>query len=293
MELEQGIMLKKLYKIKKVVHVSNIGIVYLCDNGKDTYIVKEYFPKGMVLRDFDKKSVICKMPGFKKEYGKAKKEFLNKANIIKEIKHENVEEYIDAFEENNTSYIVLKYYEGCTLEEYIKTNKDILSSVFFRNILIPVCHGVEAIHAKGIIHRDIKPNNIIISKQGKPIIIDFGAAINFKMDKVKKVFISKGYSPLEFYSKNCRQAEYSDIYSVAATIYYCLSRKVPSEAAKRIIEDNIVVLKKYSDTSTVFSKIIMKNLSVDYKKRFKKIRYLQIFIYLEYILQHMKNICNI
>lgn len=288
MELEEGIILKKLYKIRKVVHISNINIVYLCDNGKNNYIVKEYFPKGMVLRDFDKKSVICKMPSLKKEYAKAKKEFLNKANIIKEISHENVEEYIDDFEENNTSYIVLKYYEGCTLEEYVKTNKNILGADFFRNILIPICNGVEAVHNKAIIHRDIKPSNIIISKQGKPIIIDFGAAINFKNDKAKQIFISKGYSPLEFYSKNHRQAECSDIYSVAATIYYCLSSKVPSEAAKRIIEDNIANLKKYSEISTVFSKVIMKNLSVDYKKRFKKVKYLKIFLYLEYIFKCIK-----
>lgn len=290
MELQEGIVLKNIYKIKKVIHVSNISIVYLCNNEKSNYtcIIKEYFPKGMVLRDFDKKSIVCKMPSFKEGYIKAKREFLNEANTLKKIKHENVEECIDDFEENNTSYIVLKYYEGCILEKYIKANNDIGSAVFFRNILVPICNGVEAIHNKGIIHRDIKPSNIIVTKEGKPVILDFGAAVNFKTNVEKNMFISKGYSPLEFYSKKCRQAEYSDIYSAAATIYYCLSRKTPIEASKRIIEDNIVDLKNYSQISAVFSKVIMKNLAVDYRKRFRKIKFLKIFIYLEYIFQYIK-----
>ncbi|MCX7746242.1 MAG: serine/threonine protein kinase [Clostridia bacterium] len=287
--LEHGTILKDLYQIKRKLSISELSIVYIGWDLKENkeLIIKEYYPKKLALRDLDKKTVLCRQTSLKDEYYKSRDIFLNEAIILKAYNHKNIAKYIDHFEENNTGYIIMEHHEGKTLDEYMREEREISISGFMKSILIPLVNAVNELHKKGIIHRDIKPNNIVVDKNNNPIVIDFGSAIHFKKCAWKKIFVTPGFSPIEFYSEKAKQGKFSDVYSLAATLYYYLCGKAPIEATERIIEDEIEHIRSYNkEISYLFSKIIMKNLSVDYKRRFSSLRLFKIFCYLEYF--HLK-----
>lgn len=278
-------MLKSRYEIRKTISISDLSIVYMAFDfleGKEC-VIKEHYPRGKVLRDTDGRTVLFKMPSFKEKYYEGVKLFLNEGVILKKVKHKNLVKCIDYFNENDTGYIVMKYYEGKTLDEYMKEEKDIFICDELKKIFIPIMNALSYTHKKGILHRDIKPKNVIINPIYGPIIIDFGAACKYKTKDKKKIFYTPGFSPLEYYSDKSRQGKYSDIYSIAATLYYYLSGKTPDKVTDRVIEDKIENIGKYNkDISKSFSMAIMKNLSVDYKKRFSSLGVFKAILYFEY-----------
>ncbi len=282
--LKAGIKLKEDYSLTECISVSELSIVYLgMDNKRQQKcIIKEFFPNGLVLRDIDRKTVVCKQPSKKDRYLSLIEVFFNEANILKKFNLKNIPKYIDHFNENNTGYIIMEYCEGKTLETYVKEEKDVLIPLFLKNIYIPLVNAVEKLHNKGILHRDIKPTNIIIRENGVPVLIDFGSAIYYKNADKKKIFVTSGFSPLEFYSENSAQGRFSDIYALTATLYYYLCGNAPEDVSERLIEDNIQNIRKYNEEITdLFSRIIMKNLSLNSKDRLSSLKKFKIYLYYE------------
>ncbi|MTI62185.1 MAG: serine/threonine protein kinase [Firmicutes bacterium] len=277
--------------LKKLKDRSNLSIVYL-GFSKDgaRVVIKEYFPKNLVLRDIDGINVICRSRKLKDKYKEAKRQFIKEAEILSQFKdNPYICNCIEYFQENNSVYIVMKYYAGQTLEDIIN-NKEISFDKFFREIFIPILDAGDHIHAKGYIHRDLKPNNIIIN-QGKPVIIDFGSAIKYKCTKKKKILLTPGFSPIEFYSEETRQGPYSDIYSLAAILYYFLSDNIPIEANERIIEDNLEHINQLAKEKYWYlGKLIMDNLSLDYKKRCRSIKGFKFLLLVQFFKNKIKQI---
>lgn len=290
--LPKGSILKDKYEVRKNISVSELSMVYIgMDSAcKRKCIIKEYFPRKLVLRDMDHKSVLCKMPSLKSKYLHERELFLNEALILKSSNHINIAKCMDYFIENNSAYIVIEYYEGKTLDQYMKDEEFVSIPAFLRQIYIPVINAVDSLHKKGVIHRDIKPTNIIISQEGIPVMIDFGSAINYRESEKKKIFVTAGFSPLEFYSTKSKQGRYSDIYSIVATLYYYLCGEIPIDAPTRVIEDNIKNVHEYNESvSGLFSWVIMKNLSLNHTKRFSSLKLLKWFIRIEYYILKFKD----
>lgn len=293
--LKKNTLLKNTYRIKNVISCSELSIVYTGRHAEsgDIQIIKEYFPKALVLRDLDDKTVLCRLPSSKGKYYELMESFFNEATIIKELCHKNIVRYIDHFEENGTGYIVMEYYPGKTLDRYIE-EKEVSMTAFFNKTLLPLMDALDFIHKKGIIHRDIKPENILISTDGQPILIDFGSAIYYKNDPKHKIFTTPGFSPLEFYSEKSKLGRYSDIYSLAATLYYYLSGRAPLDVSERLIEDRIKNVRHYNrDVTPLLSSVIMWGLSVNYKKRCYSLKLFKIAFYLEHLLRRIKKFMNV
>ncbi len=291
--LKKNTLLKNTYRIKKVISCSELSIVYFgrhVESG-DIQIIKEYFPKALVLRDLDDKTVLCRLPSSKEKYYELMEAFFNEATIIKELCHKNIVGYIDHFEENGTGYIVMEYCRGKTLNRYIKEEKTVSMVAFFHKTLFSLMDALDFIHKKGIIHRDIKPENILISKEGQPILLDFGSAVYYKNHTRHKIFTTPGFSPLEFYSEKSKLGIYSDIYSLAATFYYYLTGRVPLDVSERLIEDRIENVRHYNrEVTPLLSSVIMWGLSVNYKRRCSSLKLFKIAFYLEYLLLKIKKL---
>ena len=267
LHLPEGTILNDKYLIKRrLVAKSNLSTIYIALNQvtREKVIIKEFFPQELVLRDLDGKKVFPKDSEVDL-LAKKVESFLVEAKIMQEIEHRYIGQCYNCFKENNTGYIVLKYYQGLNLAAYFEKHQLDLAE-FLDAIFYPLLDAVEDIHAHGYLHRDLKPTNIIYSST--PILIDFGSAIEYKKSKPKRRVITPGYSPLEFHTKETEQKPSADIYSLAAILYYYFTLQAPIPVKKRIIEDNLTsAFRINTSLSKGLNKLIMKNLSLEAEER--------------------------
>lgn len=125
----------------------------------------------------------------------------------------------------------MEFLDGSSLKKYVLKNGKIPTQEFLNGIC-PLMEDIHRMHQRGIIHRDIAPDNIILLPGGRLKLIDFGAARSFVGDSSMTVVVKKGFAPVEQYVSKGSSA-CTDVYSLAATIYYCITGKVPMESAER------------------------------------------------------------
>ncbi len=284
-------VLKDTYKIKEVIATSKLSFVYIAENINEgnQLIIKEFFPNDIALRDLDNKTVVNRLPSTKQKFEDLKAIFLNEALIMQQINHHNIVKYMHHFEENESIYIVMEYYEGTLLDQYLKDFPINDREHLYTSIFLPLIGALSYLHKKGILHRDIKPSNIIVDSEGNPYLLDFGSAIFYKNDNDYQIFTSPGYSPLEQYSHISEQGVYTDIYSLAATFYYSLTDIIPLDSSQRIIEDKIENVRKYNEkVSIILSRTIMWGLAVHAKKRCSSLKIMEMAINFENIVKKTK-----
>lgn len=268
--LKKGTILQKAYRIKKTISTSELSNVYVVYHvkSKRTLILKEFFPQSLAMRDMDHVKVICRRLLLQSKFEQLLDSFWQEASLHQELSHEHIIGYIDHFADNGTGYLVVDYCKGKTLDEYVFNQEQLDIGAFLHQTVLPLFDGLDYLHKKGIIHRDIKPKNIMITEEGKPVLIDFGSAIYFEKDAPKPIVTTEGYSPLEFYSGQSRQGVVSDIYSLAATLYYCLTKERPVDVAARVIEDHLPSIRTINpNVPLLLANVIMWGLAVDSKKR--------------------------
>ncbi len=229
------------YTIEKKIGEGGFGITYRAiQSGLNrTVCIKEYFPAGRSTRITAHNSV---MPQGIDEalFEKYRQAFKKEAETLASLQHPSIVEVIDIFDENNTSYMVMPFIEGRTLQQIVEQQGpiDYPQAV---NYLAQVADAVGYIHQRNILHRDIKPDNIIVTAEYRAILIDFGSAREFINDKTQAQtsIVTHGYAPTEQYSNNSRKGAYTDIYALGATFYYILTGKVPLDAVARMTDEMI------------------------------------------------------
>ncbi len=232
------------YVIQKVLGQGGFGITYQAlDHKTDERVaVKEFFPDAMVTRTMQ--TTVMPFSGEKGDsYSYGKECFLQEAETLaKFIGNENIVRIHSYFEENGTAYFVMDYVEGESFDEYIKRNGGKLSFEETSRILLPIMDALGAVHSKGIIHRDVTPDNIFITKEGSIKLLDFGAARYSLGDKSRSldVVLKHGFAPKEQYTRRGRQGPYTDIYALGATFYFAMTGKRPPDSVERMDEDDLV-----------------------------------------------------
>ncbi|MGA3601308.1 serine/threonine protein kinase [Lysinibacillus agricola] len=295
LSLPANSVLNDTYKIKEVIATSKLSFVYIAENINEgnQLVIKEFFPNAIALRDLDNKTVVNRLPSTKQKFEDLKAIFLNEALIMRQINHRNIVKYIDHFEENESIYIVMEYYEGTLLDQYLKDFPINDRDHLYTSIFLPLIGALSYLHKKGILHRDIKPSNIMIDSEGNPYLLDFGSAIFYKTTENYQIFISPGYSPLEQYSNVSEQGVYTDIYSLAATFYFSLTDIIPLDSSKRIIEDKIENVRKYNEkVSIILSRTIMWGLAVHAKKRCSSLKFMELAVAVGNIINRLKGCFN-
>ena len=169
----------------------------------------------------------------------------------------------------------MEYVEGDSLKDYLKKHNRRISFEEAKRILIPVMDALEVVHSKGIVHRDISPDNIIITKDGGVKLLDFGAARYSigDMSRSLDVVLKHGYAPREQYSRHGRQGPFTDVYSLAATFYRAITGIVPQESIDRMDNDQLVTPRYYCSDLTPQGEFAMfKALAVQPADRFQTTR---------------------
>jgi len=231
------------YRIESVLGKGAFGITYLAhDVNLDRQVaIKEYLPGQFAVRN-DDLSVQPTTDAHKEDFEWGLKRFVSEAKILTKFEHPNLVRVFNVFEMNNTAYMVMNYEVGKSLQQILKSRKTLTESELTK-ITIPLLSGLEVMHEKGFVHRDIKPGNIFIRSDGSPVLLDFGSARQTRGKRGQEItegqdtittLVSPGYAPIEQYgSKSDRQGPWTDIYGLAATLYKAVTGKMPLAAVDR------------------------------------------------------------
>lgn len=270
-----GALLKKRYIVGMTLGVGGFGITYKCFDTKIGGIcaVKEYFPSRYAMRD-NKTKYVSVADNNLERYQKIMRRFVEEANLVKSLNHRNIIQIYDSFSENNTAYYVMEYCNGIDLRRYTNNFTRKLEYDEGLNILYQIMNGLEYVHSKGILHRDIAPDNIYVTKNNTVKILDFGAARK-EMDQYNKelsVIVKVGYAPIEQYGGRGMQGPYTDIYALGATFYHLFTSRIPVESTQRVAEDNLVPFSRLRpDLPDKFKYCIEKAMELTTAKRIANI----------------------
>ncbi len=279
--LAPGTILADRYVTGRVLGEGSFGITYI---GWDMVMeipiaVKEYFPSDMVSRDVicgsDNRVYLYENEKTKNYAGQLEK-FLNEAKCLSRFNQvKGIVSVRDFFYENGTAYIVMQYIDGISVKRYVEKNGKIEANRVLA-MMYPVLVALEQVHNSGIIHRDISPDNMLITREDSLVLIDFGAARLRNVDSTKTmtVMFKRGFSPEEQYRTKGKWGPYTDVYSICATMYYMMTGVVPADSVIRVLEDDmpsLVSMKKLGITLQQ-CKVIMKGLAVAPQDRYQTIR---------------------
>ena len=223
------------------------GITYLgWDRHLQTMVaIKEYLPRELAGRSSDRASVAVHSQDEDEAFRFGLEQFLREARTLAQLDHPNIVRIRHFFEANGTAYLVMHYYQGLSLAEYVDQQGGRLTEKAAIQLLIPVLDGLRAAHAKHILHRDIKPQNLYLAylESGgvRPILLDFGAARQAMGEHSRSlsVVLTPGYAPFEQYHRRGKQGPWTDIYAAAAVLYRLVTGEAPPEATERIAQDDL------------------------------------------------------
>lgn len=238
--LQPGWEIAGRYRIESVIGLGGFGITYCAYDQKlaCTVALKEYFPSGVANRIPGSKEVILYAGKRTEEFRQGYARFLNEArNMIQFQSVPNVVQVREYFEENGTAYIVMEYLRGHTL----KTEIERAPLTWERAVTIGavICGALTALHRKGIVHRDVSPDNIFLCDDGRIKLIDFGAARVSMQQTPLTVVFKDCFTPPEQYSRSAHQGPQTDIYALGATLYTAMLGKKPESALNRWPTDHL------------------------------------------------------
>ncbi len=274
------------YLVGKVIGEGGFGISYLgFDLNLELVVaIKEFYPNGFVTRESNVTTMVSMYAGKNEaDVSKWREGFINEArNLAKFSNLNGIVEVRDFFNENGTAYIVMEYIEGITLKQYLKQNGGKISVSKTFEMMEPVIRALSKVHDAGIIHRDISPDNIMITKYGGMKLLDFGAAREFagNAEKSLSIMLKPGYAPEEQYRSRGKQGPWSDVYALTATIYKCITGVTPVESMERMREDTLKSPRELGvSISDAQNTAVMQGMAVYAENRFQSMNALYMALY--------------
>jgi serine/threonine protein kinase len=267
-------LLRQHYVLGRVLGHGGFGIAYLAwdPDLQMKVAVKEYLPGDVATRGSDGVTVMPYSGESRElfEYGLTK--FLEEGRaVVRFHDHPGIASMLGFFREHGTGYLVMQYLDGLSFMEYLKLKGPIAYDEAVA-IAMPVLDTLRVVHEGGLLHRDISPHNIYITKTKQVKLLDFGAARHALGDRSKSlsVILKAGYSPFEQYLSKGRQGPWTDVYAVAATIYRAITGDPPPEATARVVDDELVAPRARGVRMPVEAEgVLLKAMAVDQKQRFQ------------------------
>ena len=277
------------YLIGKAIGEGGFGITYI---GIDLELearvaIKEYYPQGAAARDnrTNDGTVRSYSENTRTFFEEGREKFINEARTIAKFRElPEIVGVIDFFRENQTAYIVMEYLDGQTLKQYLKANGGKIQVDELLRMMKPLISSLGKIHSQGLIHRDISPDNIMLMKDGNIKILDFGGARDFisQNGKSLSVMVKHGYAPEEQYRSHGDQGPWTDVYALCATMYRCITGKIPPEALDRLYKDELKPISSFGvNCPKYIEEVILKGLSVRKDGRYQSMEELYDALYKE------------
>ena len=223
------------FAVGRVLGEGGFGITY---KGAHTKLrrpvaIKELFPEDLgAVRVGTRVNVpIAQTDAFRR----AQDSVLEEARVIAGFQARCIVDVYDMFQENGTAYIVMQYLEGQTLEARIEQTSGLpLDEV--RRIAQAMCDALAEMHARQYLHRDIKPANVMLTSDGQTVLIDFGAARVFQMNRTQQhtQILTPAYAAPEQWSGKARFGPYTDVFCLGVTLYHALTGAPPPNAMERL-----------------------------------------------------------
>lgn len=253
------------FKILKTLGFGGFGVTYVAwDAGLErTVVLKECFPAAICYRD--ERGVLCPRDESLGElYAQAMLDMRREACTLAKLNHEAIVRVYDVFESSGALYYVMPWLEGGSLSEKMQEAAAagrMVDAAEAQKWLLRLLDGLSYLHEQGILHRDIKPSNIMFDEKGLPVLIDFGAAVQFVAETVTMGEFTAGYAAPEQVAGKGKVGPCTDLYALAATWYEVLGGCRPEAAVSRLLQDDLPPL-ELPGVSKVLVASIMRNLSL-------------------------------
>jgi serine/threonine-protein kinase len=267
-------LLRGVYQVNQVLGQGGFGITY---RGVDLRLnrsvaLKEFFPEGCWRQGT---TVVSAGRWSSDTYSDAKQKFLQEGQTLGQFNHPSIVRVFYYFEENNTAYMVMEYLHGRTLANLLAQRGGKLTESEALSYIEKIGQALELLHQSQFLHRDIKPDNIMLTDDGRVVLIDFGAARDFATRNSQRftAMFTPGYAPLEQYGQALQLGPFTDIYALGATLYHLLTGKVPVSAVERAAGVDLPLVKQLNpQTSNQVAYAISKAMEMEVNKRSQSVR---------------------
>lgn len=228
------------YVFGRALGQGGFGITYIAGDvgSKVKVAIKEYYPGKVATRSNDDKTVVTRSGTVEQErfFEKGIKDLYREADTLAKFSDDpNIVTVRAIFKANGTAYIVMEFVEGKTLKEMLAENPRPMPLNDVVSMLKPMMKSLAKVHAAGIVHRDISPDNIIFTEEGIVKLIDFGAARSLALEGEQSltVMFKMGYAPPEQFQSHGKQGPWTDVYALASTIYHAVTAQRPVSTMDR------------------------------------------------------------
>jgi len=272
------------FEITRLLGGGGFGMVYQAEDrtlGRQVAL-KEYMPGNFAVRGADLS--VSARSGDEQAFELGLRSFVNEAHMLARFDHPSLVRVYQFWEERGTAYMAMPFYQGLTLRRWLK-NRTAAGAAeppdesTLRAILLPLLDALEVLHAADCFHRDIAPDNILLLAEGnRPVLLDFGSARRVIGDATQALtaFVKPGFAPIEQYSHDdeMRQGPWTDIYGLAATLYFAITGECPPSASSRLLRDRLAPVSTHlrSHYSEAFLHAIDLGLKVRPEHRLQSVR---------------------
>ena len=247
LSLPPGTMLGE-FELTNKLGEGGFSIVYLAhDHSLDRKVaLKEYLPSSIAQRKAQTQ-VSPRSERHRDTFEAGLKSFINEAKLLAHFDHGSLVKVYRFWSANGTAYMVMPLYHGLTLKDTVRAMSEPPDEAWLMKLLGPLSEALSVIHGDQCYHRDIAPDNVILLEgTGRPLLLDFGAArrVIGDMTQALTVILKPGYAPVEQYAElpDMKQGPWTDVYALAATVYWCITGKTPPPSVGRMLSDSYVPL---------------------------------------------------
>jgi serine/threonine protein kinase len=270
--LPLGTILLGRYIIGRTLGKGGFGVTYLAYDSVESkkVAVKEYMPDTLTHRNSGDTAVSTFRGDKEDAFKKGAEKFFEEAQMVSRFNgNPGLIWVYKFFYENNTAYFIMEFLEGTDLKAHIIKN-GVLGERQLLDIIAPLIDSLIVVHSIDVLHRDISPDNIYLTKDGNIKLLDFGAArqVIGEASQSLSIILKQGFAPIEQYQTKGKQGAWTDIYALGATMYYCLTGAVPIAPMDRLEEDTLVIPENISDNLRI---VLQKMLAVRAVQRYQSV----------------------